>query len=216
MIKNIYIFSKTLIFPMLTEESVKIFHNFRDKYVEARVIPISSIHLQEIETIWKPQLQKEKWWDKNFNINKYLNLPETYEVYVLECDSVAQGIIVLQINKCPCRLELGKNLVYLNLLNVAPWNRVSLQGTRNYKGVGTVLLTFAILRSINLGFQGRIALNSLKSSESFYQKLPFVHVGSDLFFCGNNVNPLILKYLEMPESEVELILLNSYLTWYLN
>lgn len=169
-------------------ESVKIFNNFQNEYVQAKITPMSSTHIQELELIWKPQLKNENYWDKNLNINKYLNAHKTYEVYVLECNSVAQGIIVLKIAECFSRLELDKNLVYLNLLNVAPWNRLSIQGTRNYKGVGTALLTFAILRSINLGFQGRIALHSVKSSETFYQKLPFVHVGYDLVYCENNAS----------------------------
>lgn len=201
---------------LAVKEFVKILHNVNNEYVQAKIVPISSMHLQEIELIWKPQLKNEKCWDKNLNINKYLNDSKTYEVYVLEYNSIAQGVIVLQINKWLSRLEPGKGLVYVNLLTVAPWNRASIQETRNYKGVGTVLLTFAILRSFNLGFEGRIALHSVKEAENFYQKMHFVHRGYDLFNLNNNGNLSELKYLEMPEEEAELIMLNSYLTSYLN
>ncbi len=198
------------------EECVKIFNYFNNEYVQARIVPMSSTHIREIELTWKPQLKTENCWDKDLDISRYLNEPKKYEVYLLECDSMAQGIIALNIAKYPSRLEVGKNLVYLNLLSVAPWNRVSRQGIRNYTGVGTSLLTFAILRSINLGFQGRIALHSIKEAESFFQRLPFFDGGYDLLGWGNKGDYLRLKYLEMPENEVDFIMLSSYLTWYLN
>ena len=198
------------------EESVKIFHSFSNEYVQAKILPISSRHIEEIELMWKPLLKKENCWDQNLNLNKYLNAPQTYEVYVLEYDSIAQGIIVLQTNERYSRLEEGKNLIYVNLLIAAPWNRASIRETRNYKGVGTVLLTFAISRSFDLGFQGRIALNSVKEAESFYERMPFLAAGYDLFDLGNSGNIVSLQYLEMPEEEAELVMLNLYLTSSLN
>ncbi|BAY24178.1 hypothetical protein NIES2100_39710 [Calothrix sp. NIES-2100] len=198
------------------EEAVKIFDNFHNEYVQAKIVPISLRHIQQIELSWKPQLQNEKCWDKNLDISQYLNEPRTYEVCVLEYDSIAQGLIVLQITKHYSRLEIGKNLIYVNLLNVAPWNRASIQEIRNYKGVGTILLFFAILRSFSLGFQGRIALNSVKEAENFYQRMPFLIAGYDLFDLENNGKIVNLKYLEMPEEQAELVMLNLYLSSYLN
>ncbi|BAY21987.1 hypothetical protein NIES2100_17500 [Calothrix sp. NIES-2100] len=198
------------------EESVTIFHNLTNEYVQAKIVPISSTHIQEIELMWKPLLKKENCWDQNLNLNKYLNKPQTYEVYVLEYDSIAQGLIVLEAKERHSRLEEGKNLIYVNLLTVAPWNRGAIQETRNYKGVGTSLLTFAISRSFDLGFLGRIALNSVKEAEKFYEKMPFLVAGSDLFEMGGQGNIVSLKYLEMPEEEAELVMLNLYLTSSLN
>jgi hypothetical protein len=150
------------------------------------------------------------------HIHQYLNYPEIYEVYVLEYDSIAQGIIILQTNEYHSRLDEDKNLIYVDLLTVAPWNRAAILGRRNYKGVGTVLLTFAMLHSFNLGLQGRIALNTVKEAEDFYQKLPFFDGGYDLFPAGNDGRYVSLKYLEMPEEEAELVMLNLYLTGSLN
>lgn len=198
------------------EQSVTIFHNLTNEYVQAKIVPISSTHVKEIELMWKPLLKKENCWDQDLNLKKYLNYPQTYEVYVLEYDSIAQGLIVLETKECHSRLEEGKNLIYINLLLVAPWNRGSLQEIRNYKGVGTSLLTFAISRSFDLGFQGRIALNSVKEAEDFYARMPFLAAGYDLFNLGYNGDIVSLKYLEMPEEEAELVMLNVYLTNYLN
>jgi hypothetical protein len=198
------------------EESVKIFHNVHNEYVQAKIVPMSSKHIQDIELLWLPQLKNHNCWDQDLDIHKYLNHPEIYEVYVLEYDGIAQGIIILQTNKYHSRLDVDKNLIYVHLLTVAPWNRAAILGRRNYKGVGTVLLTFAMLHSFNLGFQGRIALNSVKEAEDFYQKMPFFDGGYDLFPAGNDGRYVSLKYLEMPEEEAELVMLNLYLTGCLN
>lgn len=191
------------------EQLVKIFNEHNHEYVEGIITLITSTHIDEIEILWKPELVSSESWDKRLDIKQYLQYQHIYEVYVLESNSIAQGLIILRTIEAISRLEPIKNVLYIKVLVVAPWNRPS-QSTRSYKGVGTVLLLFSILHSINLGFKGRIALHSMKEAEGFYQQLPFIQVGSDLFRFG--AETLELKYLELPEDEVELIMLNSYLS----
>ncbi|SRR5579883_1540987 len=200
---------------LAVEESVNIFNNLNNEYVRAKIVPISSRHIREIELNWKPQLSQENFWYKNLDIKIYLNDEKNNEIYVLEYDSIAQGIIVFKIANSPSRLEVGKNLIYLTLVSVAPWNRVSTVGKRNYKGVRTALLFFAILHSFHLGFEGRIALHSLKSAESFFKKMPFFDGGCDSFYWGNNGEHSSLKYLEISREQAELVILDFYLTSYL-
>lgn len=197
------------------EEPVQIFDNLNNEYVSAKIVPISLRHIRQIELNWKTQLIQENCWDESLDINKYLNDEKSYEVYALEYDSIAQGIIVLKVAKYPSRLEAGKNLLYLTLVSVAPGNRMSTLGKRNYKGVGTVLLTFAILHSFRLGFEGRIALHSIKSAEFFFIKMPFIDGGYDSFYGENNGRYSNFKYLEMPGEQAELVMLDFYLTSYL-
>ncbi|MBD2691243.1 GNAT family N-acetyltransferase [Anabaena catenula] len=106
-------------------------------------------------------------------------------------------------------LEPSKNLLYLNLLNVAPWNRLDIQDPPDFKGVGTTLTTFAVTHSINFGFQGRIGLHSVEKAEKFYEKMNFVNLGHDISHHN-------LKYLELPTDDAELVVLNYLLLCNLN
>ncbi|MBO3462571.1 hypothetical protein G7B40_020360 [Aetokthonos hydrillicola Thurmond2011] len=200
----------------LLEQEAQIFDHLSNEYVQGKIVPISSRHIRQIELIWKPQLKTEKCWDENLDIEKYLDAEKGFEIYVLEYGSIPQGLIVLKNANCPSRLEEGKNLIYLTLVTVAPWNRASNQGKRNYKEVGTSLVKFAISHSFRLGFEGRIALHSIKYAESFFEKMPFWDGGYDLFFWGDNDNSSRFKYLEMSADEAELIMLDLYLNSYLN
>jgi hypothetical protein len=50
------------------EESVKIFYNIHNEYVQAKIIPISSQHIQDIELLWLPQLKNHNCWDRDLVI----------------------------------------------------------------------------------------------------------------------------------------------------
>lgn len=198
----------------MLEHNAKIFDNLKNEYVEARVTPISAKHIYQIQFAWKPELKKQNCWDKDVNLQAYLNEDPKYEIYILESDFIAQGLMIVEL--IDSRQQPSQKLVYIKQLSVAPWNRSSLlRPTRNYRGVGTVLIAFSILRSISLGLDGKIALHSIEQAKSFYQKFPFVDFGYDDFKIGNK-KVMSLKYLELPEESVELIILDSFLTWDLN
>ena len=63
----------------------------------------------------------------------------------------------------------GRDLVYIELLASAPWNRPTHSEGAKYKGVGRVLIGTAIRLSIDQGFNGRIGLHSLATSGSWYK-----------------------------------------------
>ncbi|MDF5737889.1 MULTISPECIES: GNAT family N-acetyltransferase [unclassified Nostoc] len=201
---------------MLLNEIFQIFDISANESVEALITPISDKHIEEIELIWKPQLSSQSALDQNFNITKYLNQPNIYEVYVLTCENNLQGIIVLSFNRCASSLKSTEKLVYLNLVNVAPWNRIFLEENRRYKGVGSSLVVFGISRSIELGFEGRVGLHSLEEAENFYRHLGFVDLGYDLSYLESEANPSPVKYFEMTERQAELTLLNFWLSIYLS
>jgi hypothetical protein len=65
--------------------------------------------------------------------------------------------------------QLGRELVYVELLATAPWNRPKFVPDPRYKLVGRLLVGTAISLSVDLGLGGRIGLHSLPQSESWYQ-----------------------------------------------
>jgi hypothetical protein len=87
-----------------------------------------------------------------------------------------QGIMKLQLVGDFCRARLreqkGKLLVYVDYLEVAPWNlrplMTSLGRDPRYNGIGSRLIRYAVERSVEEDFAGRIGLHSLPLSEPFY------------------------------------------------
>lgn len=98
--------------------------------------------------------------------------------------------MLLEIDYHRSRLEPGKNLVYLDYLATAPWNRPSIQNPPAYRGVGTAFFTLAVERSISLEYKGRVGLHALPRAEKFYKQLGMVDFGID----ANKQN---LKYFEL-------------------
>jgi hypothetical protein len=185
------------------KENLKILQCSENKYVDAKILPLSQKHLEEIELSWKPELNKNKCWDKDLEFSKYLHEKPSLKFYVLECNLVAQGIIGLLPGR-PSMLERGENLVYVAILTVAPWNRADINNSPKYKGTGTTLITFAAIFSIHLGFEGKIGLHSVKTAENFYKRLDFLDL-------GNDINYKNYHYLELPIDDAKLLVLNSLL-----
>ena len=77
------------------------------------------------------------------------------------------------------RSAIGQRLVYIQYITSAPWNRKEIQRPLRYKGVGTALLRYARLRSVELGYGGRIGLHSLPTAERFYENQNMLNLGID-------------------------------------
>lgn len=67
----------------------------------------------------------------------------------------------------------GKPLVYIDYLEVAPWNwRVRPLGLNGrLRGAGSILFREAVRQSIREGFHGRVGLHALPQAESYYERV---------------------------------------------
>lgn len=101
------------------------------------------------------------------------------ELELLEADGFGivmdgkwQGAMLTKSARYFARLgaDTGKPIVYIDYLEVAPWNwNLKAIGKRGMiKGVGSVLFREAVVFSENQGFHGRIGLHSLPQSVGFY------------------------------------------------
>ncbi|MCX4141119.1 GNAT family N-acetyltransferase [Paraburkholderia sp. SEWSISQ10-3 4] len=90
--------------------------------------------------------------------------------HALRCGGKTQGLMFVDMLRL-CRLPSQQNMhmVYIDLVSTAPWNRPGLTAHPVYRGVGNVLVTEAILHSVDEGFGGRIGLHALPRAESFYR-----------------------------------------------
>jgi hypothetical protein len=170
--------------------------------VDAILTEVTQKHLNDAETLWEPLLQgtgeEDEYWNWVAKSRRATLLPGD-ELYAIECDGVTQGLMTIDILKKRCQIESQsrRRLVYIRALATAPWNRPAITNPPTYKGVGGNLIDFAIARSHELGYQGRIGLHALPGALGFYRKL---RVG--LLDCGPDPEePDNLTYFETLRQE---------------
>ena len=112
-------------------------------------------------------------------------------IFWISYKSIMQGIMIVDKGHAYHEDDAGKENIYIQFLEVAPWNFYKDKQVGYYKGVGSILLMAAINYSNSLGYEGRIALESLPQSEGFYAKYEMIVVNKE-----HNSSPL--KYLELP------------------
>lgn len=154
-------------------------------------VPASIYHgldqknFEDFEQLWRPPLKAARakvatwaeaatlnaqdshweWKDKAIQAEKTLG----EETYALEAAGQTQGLMLISVSFARIPTQLGRELVYVELVSTAPWNRPELVTDPRYKGVGIALLGTAISKSVDLGFGGRIGLHSLQQSENWYR-----------------------------------------------
>ena len=96
--------------------------------------------------------------------------------------------------------DSGAPVVYVDFVEVAPWNIRGDTTPGRYIGVGTHMIREAARLSVELGFQGRVGLHSLPQSIGFYRH----RCGMNLL--GPDESYYDLDYLELAaEPAAELI-----------
>lgn len=91
-----------------------------------------------------------------------------------------------------------KPLVYIDFLEVAPWNWniPDLGQSGVFRRIGTLLLWRAVEQSIEEGFKGRVGLHALPQAARFYE-------GYGLTSLGNDAAKQNLMYYELSAGQAE-------------
>lgn len=121
--------------------------------------------------------------------------------FALRCGGSTQGLMFVNLlRRARLPSQLNQHLVYVDLVSTAPWNRPRLSPSPLYGGVGTVLITEAILFSQREGFEGRVGLHSLPGAEPLYRdKFNMDSLGPDTAYDG-------LSYFELtPQRAAQLL-----------
>jgi hypothetical protein len=115
------------------------------------------------------------------------------------CNGVTQGMMIVDTTMHRCRIEIqkGKDLVYVEYVENAPWNRPELADLPRYRGIGSILIRAAIALSIEEEFKGRIGLHALPQSNGFYANTCGM---TDL---GIDADYHDLRYFEMSPEQAE-------------
>lgn len=105
------------------------------------------------------------------------------------------------VHVCRLNLDKGKPLVYVDFLEIAPWNWVikGIAQCGRYRTVGSWLFWKAVQFSDEVGFHGRIGLHALRQSEWYYERLGLQPIERD-------ANKQDLLYFELPRAKAREIL----------
>jgi hypothetical protein len=148
---------------------------------------ITNQQLLDWENLWKPAMQDlrqtlrardidpdEKlgttFWNWDEKVEETAGFLES-QAFSIMCEGKTQGLMIVNLSK-GCRIpeQDGKPLVYVNYLEVAPWNQRPIESIKpRFSGVGSLLLRVAIETSLQNEFRGRIGLHALPNSESWYR-----------------------------------------------
>ncbi|AFL89334.1 hypothetical protein Terro_3104 [Terriglobus roseus DSM 18391] len=134
-----------------------------------------------------PQTEHWDWEQKTRRVQGLL----AFQSFAVMAQGKTQGLMRVELNHTGrMAVQVGKPLVYVEYLEVAPWNRGACADQR-FRGVGTALMTAAVDLSLAEGFGGRTALHSLPQAESYYRDVCGM---TDL---GPDKNYDDLRYFEM-------------------
>ena len=137
---------------------------------EARDRLLKDLELEQVPRAERPQ---SLHWDWRAKAGE-LKLLEAKCFGVL-CDDAWQAAMLTRTASYLSKLDesKGKPLVYIEYLEVAPWNwKVkSLNRFGEFGGLGRLLFRQAIVQSSQEGFTGRVGLHALPQAEPFYAGL---------------------------------------------
>ena len=130
--------------------------------------------IEVLRELNRPNVPVTQWpqsahWDWRRKMAQVAGLL-AYRGFSVTCAGVTQGLMQIDLNRLAyIPVQKGKPLVYVEYLEVAPWNRPDLGQAVRYRGVGTALLVAAVALSQEEGFRGRIGLHSLPQADGFYR-----------------------------------------------
>ena len=172
---------------------VHIIDNASGQPVEAEIFDeVTLEHFIETQQNWRPIILKaarqlaargsHQLIPQHFHWDWTTKAPELKVLanafYGIRHENQLQGLMKLETvgQFCSCRLpeQAGKALVYVDYVEVAPWNLRPLMSAlgekARYNAVGSRLIEAAVLKSRAEDCKGRVGLHSLPMTESFYAR----------------------------------------------
>lgn len=156
---------------------------------------VQLLHRAGVERGQWPQSRHWNWRQKTTALQEFL----AHQGFSVVCNGMTQGMMIVDTTVHRCRIpgQEKKELVYVEFVENAPWNRPELRTPPLYRGVGSILMRAAIAFSQELEFKGRIGLHSLPQANGYYAN----HCGmTDL---GTDADYQELRYFEMTAEQAD-------------
>jgi hypothetical protein len=176
---------------------VDLYNRHSEAFEEAEIYQeLDQKNFDDFERLWKPILSKRRAEILTATEAADANVQDEHwdwvgkakvaasrlgqQTFAVECGET-QGLMLVDLNEFGrLGVQKGRELIYVELLSTAPWNRHKTVASPRYKNVGRVLIATAISLSIESGFHGRLGLHSLPQSESWYRDVAgFTDLGLD-------------------------------------
>ncbi|CAO4171712.1 GNAT family N-acetyltransferase [Methylorubrum populi] len=140
--------------------------DWQTKWQPALITVLQELARKGVPPAQWPQSWHWNWAQKTARVQGLL----AFRGFSVVAQGETQGLAQVDLTKSArAPGEAGKPLVYLDYLEVAPWNRPELGLQPRLRGVGTALITATVALSEDEGFKGRIGLHSLPQADDFYR-----------------------------------------------
>lgn len=166
------------------------------KWVPARNQIVGDLIASQAPVAALPQSSHWNWAAKMQEISGLL----AHQAYSISCQGDTEAMMRLDCSSKRCRLpsQAGLDIVYLDYLEVAPWNWGGpYLPPPKYKGLGRIMLRAAVEVSLAEGFKGRLGLHSLPQATGFYD-----YYGLEFI----QVDPGYLPYYELTPEKAQALL----------
>mgnify|MGYP000399452730 CR=1 FL=1 len=175
---------------------VKLCDRLTHEPITAEVTTLTDCHFADLNSTWplafrgRHQLgerdEDSLMWTPSAGSVGHLVHSERLRSFALIAEDKIQGVLLLHVQTQLSRLEPEHALVYVRYLATAPWNRHDKNRPGQIRGVGTLLMAYAVRRSRDEGCGGRLGLHSLRGSDDFYLLLGLENLGLDAARRGMN------------------------------
>jgi len=171
--------------------------DWQTKWQPALIAVLQELDRRGVPVAQWPQSWHWDWRKKTAAVQGLL----AFRGFSVVAAGVTQGLAQVDLTKSAREAsQAGKPLVYVDYLEVAPWNRPDLGQPVRLRGVGTALLSAAVALSEEEGFKGRIGLHSLPQADRFYRdRCGMTDLGPDATYQG-------LRYFEITPDQARAFL----------
>lgn len=169
--------------------------HWEDEWAPAQREAVERMKAAGIERGLLPQSRHWDWRRKADAFSGSLANPS----FCVMCDGMTQGMMILDtLHRARIATQAGKELIYIEYLENAPWNRKHFASDRPlFAGVGSLLMRAAVEFSREEGFKGRLGLHSLPQSNAWYgNKCGMTDLGADPSYQN-------LRYFEMTPEQAD-------------
>jgi hypothetical protein len=125
-----------------------------------------------------------------------------WDTFAVEAEGVTQGLMLTRKGASVRAREASQQnqyIVEIELLAIAPWNRLRLVSAPQFKGIGRLLLAAAVSLSVEEEYEGRIGLHALPQAETWYRDVCQM---TDLEVDGTG-----MRYFEMTAAQARAFIL---------
>jgi len=125
-----------------------------------------------------PHSAEDAHWDWDDYIDEAIAMPDRFAGFALEANGELQGLRQLEVTDAVGESNVTRYGTHAMVLATAPWNRPP---HPRFRGVGSILVCVAILRSVQDGHDGKVHCESLPGAERFHRKNGMVEFGTPIF-----------------------------------